>query len=115
MDCETVGDERLGPGGGPYGQHEHVVGYDWNETLAPFWELAPIRPRRGARSDLEDIVIPAIDALPGTRPIAFVARNSHASYPGPFSGAVNRRRATSPKLLTTALCSGHTTPRATAA
>jgi hypothetical protein len=69
-DCEPVGEESLAPVEVRYGQHEHVVAYEWNDALT-FW------------AQLE---IPQATAEAGVHPIAFVARNSHASYPGPCFG-----------------------------
>jgi len=64
-DCEDVAGEPLAPEEVRYGQHEHVVAYDWDDVLRPLWSS-----------------LPAIrDA--GVRPVVFVARNSHASYPRP--------------------------------
>ena len=84
-DCEPVGDESLAPEEVRYGQHEHVVAYDWNETLVPYWSSLGI-PRVAAVQDTwQDVVLPAI-ADAGDRAIAFVARNSHASYPSPCFG-----------------------------
>lgn len=91
-DCEAVGDERLTPEEVRYAQHEHVVGYDWNETLAPLWDSLPIPRSEALGAIWRSIVIPAIRAA-GTRTIAFVARNSHASYPDPcFSGCEQETR-----------------------
>lgn len=77
-DCEDVGDELLGPEEVRYGQHEHIAAYDWDEVLAPLWSSLP-RLRA--------------EALLGAGPIAFAARNSHASYPDPcFAGCTQETR-----------------------
>jgi hypothetical protein len=91
-DCEAVGDERLAPQEVRYGQHEHIVSYDWDETLVPLWDSLPI-PRSVALGAIwMEVVTPAIRAA-GARPIVFVARNSHASYPNPcFSGCEQEAR-----------------------
>jgi hypothetical protein len=91
-DCEAVGDERLAPQEVRYGQHEHVVAYDWDETLVPLWDSLSI-PRSAALGAIwRNVVIPAIRAA-GPRPVVFVARNSHASYPNPcFSGCEQEAR-----------------------
>ena len=91
-DCEAVGGERFLPEEVRYGQHEHVVAYDWDETLAPLWDSLPL-PRSAALADIwRTVVIPAIREA-GARPVAFVARNSHASYPAPcFSGCEQQAR-----------------------
>jgi hypothetical protein len=81
-DCEQVGDELLVPEEIRYGQHEHVVAYDWDEVLTQLWaSLAP--PSSPALAEAwEGLVLPAVRGA-GVRPLAFVARNSHASYPRP--------------------------------
>ena len=91
-DCEAAGDGRLAPEEVRYGQHEHVVGYDWDETLTPLWDSLAI-PRSPALGAIwRNVVMPAIRTA-GARPVAFVARNSHASYPDPcFSGCEQQAR-----------------------
>ena len=85
-DCEPVGEESLAPEEVRYGQHEHVLAYGWDETLVPFWEGLGL-PRADAIGETwREVVLPAI-ADAGNHAIAFVARNSHASYPGPCFGS----------------------------
>jgi hypothetical protein len=80
-DCEQVGEDLLGPEEIRYGQHEHVVAYDWDELQGVWGALVP--PGSPSLAEAwETFVVPAIDAA-GARPLAFVARNSHASYPRP--------------------------------
>jgi hypothetical protein len=84
-DCEPVGDESLAPVEVRYGQHEHVVGYDWSAVLLPLWGALDV-PGAAALDDAwRDVVLPAI-AGAEDRAVAFVARNSHASYPTPCFG-----------------------------
>src|ERR671910_35262 len=64
-DCVRSGEERYGPLAVRYAQHEHLVSYSW-PTLSELWRSAQHRE-------------PA-------RPLVFVARDSHASYPAPCSG-----------------------------
>jgi hypothetical protein len=83
--CEPVGDESLEPVEVRYGQHEHVVAYDWEETLAPYWSSLDAPPAPAIADIWRDVVLPEI-ADAGAHAIAFVARNSHASYPDPCFG-----------------------------
>jgi hypothetical protein len=66
-DCLDAAGERLRPDAVRYAQHEHVVTYSVAETLLPLWER--LRPPWAG--------------LGGPRPLVFVARDSHASYPTP--------------------------------
>jgi hypothetical protein len=81
-DCEDVSGELLGPEEVRYGQHEHVVGYDWDETLGPFWRSLQAPGDPVLAEAWSELVLPAVDGA-GARPVAFVARDSHASYPAP--------------------------------
>lgn len=81
-DCEDVDGELLGPEEIRYGQHEHVAAYDWDETLAPLWSSLAAPDEEVLAETWTTVVLPAV-AEAGVRPIAFVARNSHASYPDP--------------------------------
>ena len=84
-DCEPVGDESLAPEEVRYGQHAHVVAYDWDETLVPLWSRWACRGRpRSSRPGTRSCSRPS--RTPATIAIAFVARNSHASYPSPCFG-----------------------------
>jgi hypothetical protein len=84
-DCEPVGEESLAPLEVRYGQHEHVVAYDWSEVLLPLWSSLEAPSAPAVEETWETLVLPAI-AGAGDRAIAFVARNSHASYPSPCFG-----------------------------
>jgi hypothetical protein len=64
-DCVRSEEERYAPLAVRYAQHEHLVSYSW-PALTELW-------RRVQRRE------PA-------RPLVFVARDSHASYPVPCSG-----------------------------
>ena len=59
--CITWNARELAPAAVRYAQHEHIVSYSWR-TLLQLWE--------------------GRDRL-GGRPLVFVARDSHASYPSP--------------------------------
>jgi hypothetical protein len=84
-DCQAVGDQRLAPEEIRYGQHEHVVAYDWNDALTPLWGSLT-GPSSGAYVETwRDVVLPAVQSA-GVHAVAFVARNSHASYPTPCFG-----------------------------
>lgn len=77
--CADLGGELLGPAAVRYAQHEHVVAHAWEE-LEERWLSLP-RPASAALGPVwEASVLPAA-ADPGARPLVFVARNSHASYP----------------------------------
>ena len=84
-DCEPVREESLAPVEVRYGQHEHVLAYDWSETLQPLWSGLEAPNAAAIEETWRDVVLPAI-AGAGERAIAFVARNSHASYPSPCFG-----------------------------
>ena len=78
--CADVDGELLRAAAVRYGQHEHVVEYDWAGDLEGRWRSLP-HPTSAALGPVwESSVLPAA-AEPGTRALAFVARNSHASYP----------------------------------
>ena len=97
-DCEDVGDESLAPEEIRYGQHEHVVAYDWEETLVPFWSSLGV-PRAAAIEEAwRDVVLPAIEDA-GNHAIAFVARNSHASYPSPCFGGCQQETRDLPEAV----------------
>ncbi len=83
--CEDLGGELLGPEEVRYGQHEHVAAYDWDEALAPVWSSLRLPSSEALRETWESLVLPAVREA-GARPIAFAARNSHASYPDPCFG-----------------------------
>jgi hypothetical protein len=76
--CVKVGNRSYGPLKVHYAQHNHVVPYTW-EDLELRWRDLPTSVKLQATGD---------------RPLVFVARNSHASYPktgdkltdGPFDG-----------------------------
>jgi hypothetical protein len=97
-DCETVGDESLAPEEVRYGQHEHVVAYDWNEVLVPFWSSLDSPTVAALAATWKEVVLPAIDEA-GARPIAFVARNSHASYPSPCFGGCRQETRNLPEAV----------------
>ena len=88
--CEDLGDELLGPEEVRYGQHEHVVGYDWDEVLIPLWSSLPLPRAETLLETWETVVLPAVREA-GARPVAFAARNSHASYPGPCFGGCKQQ------------------------
>ncbi len=91
-DCEPVADETLAPLEVRYGQHENVVAYAWDETLVPYWAALEAPPAPAIADTWRDVVLPAI-ADAGPHAIAFVARNSHASYPSPcFGGCTQTTR-----------------------
>ncbi|HSE80840.1 MAG TPA: hypothetical protein VLA87_03975 [Gaiellaceae bacterium] len=96
--CETVGDESLAPEEIRYGQHEHVVAYDWDETLVPFWSTLDIPPAAAVQETWQEVVLPAI-ADAGVHAIAFVARNSHASYPSPCFGGCKQETRDLPEAV----------------
>jgi hypothetical protein len=81
-DCEDVEGELLGPEEIRYGQHEHVVAYDWDEALSRFWGSLGAPTEAVLAEAWTELVLPAVEDA-GARPVAFVARNSHASYPAP--------------------------------
>jgi hypothetical protein len=83
--CVDVGGELLGPKSVRYAQHAHLLSYSWPKTLEPLWESLEAPPGRGLAVVWNEVVIPTIDNH-GVRPVAFVARNSHASYPDPCFG-----------------------------
>jgi hypothetical protein len=91
-DCEQVGEDLLGPEEIRYGQHEHVVAYDWDESLQPLWASLAAPSSPALAEAWETVVLPAVRRA-GVRPLAFVARNSHASYPRPcFSSCRQQTR-----------------------
>jgi hypothetical protein len=65
QDCVRSGAELLAPLAARYAQHEHLVSYSW-PTLTELWRGYP-------------------DRRP-SRPLVYVARDSHASYPAPCAG-----------------------------
>ena len=77
--CASVSGERLRPAVVRYGQHEHVVEYEWTELERRWRSLQ--RPTSAALGPVwAESVLPAA-AAGGTSAVVFVARNSHASYP----------------------------------
>jgi hypothetical protein len=78
--CVDVAGELVEPAAVRYAQHEHVVEYGWADTLLAVWRV--LRPPTSAALApvWEEAVLPAATD-PGTHPLVFVARNSHASYP----------------------------------
>jgi len=85
-DCETVDGQGFAPEEIRYGQHEFVVAYDWGEVLTPYWDsLGVPRAAQAVQDAWEGLVLPQIEGA-GPHAIAFVARNSHASYPNPCFG-----------------------------
>lgn len=77
--CVDVGGRLLEPSSVRYAQHEHVVPYGWEE-LEELWRGLP-QPTSAALGPVwETSVLPAA-AAGEPRPLVFVARNSHASYP----------------------------------
>ena len=77
--CGEVGGDLLRTVAVRYGQHEHVVEYRITE-LEGFWRNLPRPTSAALRPVWDESVLPAA-ADHGTRPLAFVARNSHATYP----------------------------------
>ncbi len=113
-DCEDVNGELLGPEEIRYGQHEHVVAYDWEETLSRSGTRSgphpiPCSPRPGRSLSCRRSTAwkPARSrSLPGTA-TRRIRRRASAN--------AGRRRATCPRRATTARFPGRTTPSATAA
>ncbi|MGH3042843.1 MAG: hypothetical protein ACRDNG_14085 [Gaiellaceae bacterium] len=97
-DCEVVGDESLAPEDIRYGQHEHVVAYDWDEVLVPYWRSLEVQRPAALQATWSEVVLPAIDKA-GPRAIAFVARNSHASYPNPCFGGCKQETRDLPEAV----------------
>ena len=97
-DCEPVGDESLAPVEVRYGQHEHVVAYDWSEVLLPLWSALSVPGAAAIAETWRDVVLPAI-ADAGDRAVAFVARNSHASYPSPCFGGCKQETRDLPEAV----------------
>ena len=78
--CVDVGGELWGPTAVRYAQHAHLLSYSWERTLERAWESLQ-SPRAEALAEIWDsFVLPAVEDN-GVRPVVFVARNSHASYP----------------------------------
>jgi hypothetical protein len=85
-ECEAVGDRSLAPEEVRYGQHEFVVAYDW-EDLTNYWESLDIpEDAQDVQEAWQTLVLPAIGTA-DPHAVAFVARNSHASYPNPCFGS----------------------------
>jgi hypothetical protein len=82
--CVDVGGELLGPKSVRYAQHAHLLSYSWSRTLEPLWASLQA-PQARQLALVWSRVMPTI-ANHGVRPVAFVARNSHASYPDPCFG-----------------------------
>jgi hypothetical protein len=86
--CVHVGDQLLHPVTVRYAQHEHVRPYAWGELETRWSQLT--RPSSAALGPVwENFVLPAA-ADHGPRPLVFVARNSHASYPYPCFGGCSQ-------------------------
>jgi hypothetical protein len=80
--CVDVGGELWGPTAVRYAQHAHLLSYSWERTLERVWGSLD-SPRADALAEIWDsLVLPAVEEN-GVRPVVFVARNSHASYPDP--------------------------------
>jgi hypothetical protein len=78
--CVSVGGDLFAPVAVGYAQHEHVVSYPWVAELEQLWSDLP-RPTSAALAPVwEEFVLPSA-VRNGARPLVFVARNSHASYP----------------------------------
>jgi hypothetical protein len=78
--CVDVGGELLGPAAVRYAQHAHVLSYSFPRTLERVWESLEA-PEAPALAEIwTNLVLPAVEEN-GVRPVVFVARNSHASYP----------------------------------
>lgn len=88
--CVEVGGNLLEPVTVRYAQHEHVSAYSWREELEELWRnlTRPASPAVGSVWD--ELVLPTA-AEHGTRPLVFVARNSHASYPVACFGNCKQR------------------------
>ncbi len=70
--CEDVGGELLGPEEVRYGQHEHIVAYDWDEVLTPLWSALPLPTAEALAETWETVVLPAV--RDGRRPSRRVRR-----------------------------------------
>lgn len=77
--CVEAGGSLLEPEAVRYAQHEHVVPYSWSE-LEDVWASFPTPASAALGPVWEEFVLPTAGEA-GTRPLVFVARNSHASYP----------------------------------
>ena len=96
-DCEPVGDESLAPEEVRYGQHAHVFAYDW-DTLVDLWQSLGVPRATAIQQTWDEVVIPSI-ADAGDHPIAFVARNSHASYPSPCFASCGQTNSELPEAV----------------
>jgi hypothetical protein len=76
--CVDVGANLLEPIAVRYAQHERVRQYSWQELEARWRELP--RPTSPALGPVWDEFVLPTAAEHGSRPLVFVARNSHASY-----------------------------------
>lgn len=93
--CVGSGDRLLEPVAVRYAQHAHVLEYSW-ERLEELWNRLP-RPTSPALELVwEEFVQPAV-ADHGARPLVFVARNSHASYPHACLGHCRQEAASLPE------------------
>jgi hypothetical protein len=87
--CVDVGGELLGPTAVRYAQHAHLLSYSWTRTLERVWEGLQ-RPAAPALAEIWDsFVLPPVNDN-GARPVVFVARNSHASYPDACFGSCSQ-------------------------
>ena len=77
--CIDVAGRLLAPTVVRYAQHEHVVPYAWDE-LEELWDTLP-RPTSAALGPVWETSVLEAAAAGEPRPLVFVARNSHASYP----------------------------------
>jgi hypothetical protein len=92
--CVPFGEGRWQPVAVRYSQHEFLVSYAWRPTLVHLWRAAAdaaAKDRRGRsvvgdplelwRTEKPDAI--GSSAGEPLRPVVFVARDSHASYPRP--------------------------------
>ncbi|MGH3022079.1 MAG: hypothetical protein ACRDNI_00350, partial [Gaiellaceae bacterium] len=77
--CVDVAGTLLEPEAVRYAQHEHVVPYSWDE-LEQLWRELP-RPTSAALGPVWESSVREAAEAGDPRPLVFVARNSHASYP----------------------------------
>ena len=112
--CVDVGGELLGPTSVRYAQHAHLLSYSWAKTLEPVWGNLPSPQARALAVVWNGVVRPTVDKN-GVRPVAFVARNSHASYPDACFGNCRQEVGSLPEARYDGGSRGPTTSPATAA